>query len=123
MHRLALALGRTVAELVEAIDLDELLGWLAYWSAEPWGEMRADQRMAVGLYYQLLPWMDSAADEPPALEYPYFDDPEETAAAIKSAVEEYRKADEHWRAEIDRMCGRKTGGESHEAKTGNQGAA
>ena len=45
--RLALALGRTVEELLEGIDSAELTEWFAYYQVEPWGEERADWRSAM----------------------------------------------------------------------------
>ena len=36
----------TVRELLERIDSHELAEWQAYYKLEPWGEERADQRMA-----------------------------------------------------------------------------
>lgn len=36
----------TVRELLERIDSRELAEWQAYWTLEPWGEERADQRIA-----------------------------------------------------------------------------
>ena len=43
---MALALGRTVQELLETLDYDELLEWHEYYCLEPFGEIRADLRMA-----------------------------------------------------------------------------
>lgn len=40
MHRLALGLGRTVAELEETLGQAELRDWIAYWALEPWGSIR-----------------------------------------------------------------------------------
>jgi hypothetical protein len=45
--RLALALGRTVRELLEGIDSVELAKWQIYYSIEPFGELRADYRQAI----------------------------------------------------------------------------
>lgn len=42
MYRLALALGRTVAELRRDIDAEEFMHWRAFWGAEPWGDFRSD---------------------------------------------------------------------------------
>lgn len=102
MHRLALRLGKTVAQLRAELDVAELVDWLAYWDVEPWGEARADERMGVQLYYQLSPWMDSEAAEPPSLAYPYFEDPEEAAAAIAAAREEYQRLEAEWAAAVMR---------------------
>lgn len=42
--RLALALGCTVSELENRLQASELDEWYAFWSLEPWGEVRADYR-------------------------------------------------------------------------------
>lgn len=42
MYRLALALGRTVAELRRDLDAEEFMYWRALWAAEPWGDFRSD---------------------------------------------------------------------------------
>jgi hypothetical protein len=46
LHRLALALGRSVDELLDSVTYRELTNWAAYYEAEPWGEWRADARTA-----------------------------------------------------------------------------
>lgn len=43
---MALALGRTVDELLDTISYAELVAWGEYYQAEPWGEWRADARSA-----------------------------------------------------------------------------
>ena len=40
-------MGRTVAELLASIEMDELLDWMAYERLEPFGEERADVRSAI----------------------------------------------------------------------------
>lgn len=40
VHRLALALGRTVAELYETLTPQEMTEWQAYYQLEPWGAWR-----------------------------------------------------------------------------------
>lgn len=40
MHRLALGLGMTIAELETRMSADELDRWHLYWSEEPWGSWR-----------------------------------------------------------------------------------
>jgi Protein of unknown function (DUF4035) len=46
LFRLALALGRTVGELLDSISGPELLQWSEYYAVEPFGEMRDDFRSA-----------------------------------------------------------------------------
>ena len=43
-----MGLGKTLAE-IEAIDKDELFGWMAFYQYEPWGCAVEDQRAATGL--------------------------------------------------------------------------
>lgn len=40
MHRLALALGRTVSELRATLTFNELRAWEEYYRLEPWGATR-----------------------------------------------------------------------------------
>lgn len=40
MHRLALALGRTVAELKDTLSSSEMSNWIEYYKLEPWGAWR-----------------------------------------------------------------------------------
>ena len=37
-HRLALAMGRSVKELLATVDSAELVDWAAYYIHEPWGQ-------------------------------------------------------------------------------------
>lgn len=46
MFRLALAMGRTVGELLDTCSYPELLKWGKYYQREPFGEWRADVRSA-----------------------------------------------------------------------------
>lgn len=46
MFRLALALGRTVEELLESISYEELTEWGHFYNTDPFGEWRADARSA-----------------------------------------------------------------------------
>jgi hypothetical protein len=52
--------------------------------------------MSVQLYYQLSPWMSEDAADPPALSFPYFEDPAEAAAEIAAAREEYQRLEAEW---------------------------
>lgn len=48
--RLALALGRSHAELLASVDAAELAEWEAFWTIEPWGdEWRRTARLATAL--------------------------------------------------------------------------
>jgi len=47
MFQLALALGRTVAELEETMSSRELTEWIAYNAVQPFGDTRADLRSAI----------------------------------------------------------------------------
>ena len=95
-------MGCTVRELLARMELGEYLDWIAYYAAEPWGESRADQRLAVQLHYSLSPWMSEASAEPPSLAYPYFEDLAEAAAEVAAAQAEYRRLEDQWRAAVSR---------------------
>ena len=99
-------MGCTVRELLSRLDLQEYLDWQEYWNAEPWGDLRADQRLAVQLHYTLSPWMPADSDEPPSLAYPYFEDPEEAAAEIIAAQQEYQRLEAAWIAELEEQKGK-----------------
>lgn len=45
---LALALGGTVAELQQRMGAAEFAAWWAFYQVEPFGELRADMRAAMG---------------------------------------------------------------------------
>ena len=47
MHRLALALGRTVAELGVTMTSSELSDWIDYYKIEPWGAWRDNYHAAL----------------------------------------------------------------------------
>lgn len=47
-YRLALAMGRPdVADLCSSLSISQIMGWLAYYALEPWGQERADLRVGV----------------------------------------------------------------------------
>jgi hypothetical protein len=46
MHRLALALGKSVSEMLDSMSYEELCDWGLYFQIEPWGEWRDDLRSA-----------------------------------------------------------------------------
>lgn len=46
-HRLALALGGTVAELQDRMPYREFLEWVAFYQIEPWGDVRGDMQTAL----------------------------------------------------------------------------
>ena len=47
MHRLALSLGYTIAELDERLSSSELTDWMAYYQLEPWGSWRDNWHAAL----------------------------------------------------------------------------
>ena len=55
MFRLALTMGRTVAELAASLSPAEWAGWVAFHDAEPFGPRQEDRRAA----YQLAAWAGS----------------------------------------------------------------
>ena len=46
-HRLALALGGTVAELQDRMPHREFVDWVALYQIEPWGDVRGDMQAAL----------------------------------------------------------------------------
>lgn len=48
-------LGRTVAELENTLSAAEYQHWLAMYELDPWGDQRADMRMAKLIVATLLP--------------------------------------------------------------------
>lgn len=99
VHRLALALGCTVNELLRRLTLDELFAWRAYEELDPWGETRADFRQAAATAYHLSPYLP-VGFELPKLTYPYFAAAEDVdVAAIEAAA---KAAEQHWQ-EWDRQ--------------------
>ena len=55
MHRLALGLGRTVAELEVSLGQSELQDWMRYWMVEPWGAVRDNMHAGVIASAVLMP--------------------------------------------------------------------
>lgn len=47
MHRLALALGKTVHEIETTMSAREFFDWMDFYSVEPFGDQRADIRSGV----------------------------------------------------------------------------
>ncbi len=47
LFRLALAMGRTLQELREALSYAEFQEWCLYYQVEPWGDERADLRAGI----------------------------------------------------------------------------
>lgn len=57
MHRLALGLGKTVAELEASLGAAELDDWYSYWSEEPWGAWRDNVHAGLIAAACLSPYM------------------------------------------------------------------
>lgn len=55
MFVLALALGKSIRELTESMDNTEFFMWWNYYSERPFGDIRADYRMALNTQLQLSP--------------------------------------------------------------------
>lgn len=47
MHRLALALGKTVGELASQLSFSEFVSWCAFYDLEPWGYHMDNWRSAI----------------------------------------------------------------------------
>ena len=78
--------------LLSRLTAEEWLDWLAYYSLQPWGETRADQRQEALLGTLAAPLM-GAGYQMPALRYPYETDgePEIDSAATTLAVSDYQE--------------------------------
>jgi hypothetical protein len=57
MHRLALGLGKTIAELETSLGAAELDDWFSYWSEEPWGSWRDNMHAGLIAAACLGPWI------------------------------------------------------------------
>lgn len=55
LFRLALAFGCPVAELRQRLTMDEWNYWRAFWTLDPWGEQREDERAAYVIAAALAP--------------------------------------------------------------------
>ena len=83
-YRLCLAIGVVHPdELLHRITYSQWLGWLAYYNAEPWGELRADLRGLVQAQFVNAHRMPPGF-ELPSPTYPYWEDtsPEGIAAKV-----------------------------------------
>ena len=93
-------MGRTVDELLRSISWDEWIRWQAYYEIEPWGEERADGRLAVEIAYLLTPYLPTGT-ELPDLAWPYFGEDAEAPdpATVEAEIEAYRRRWAEWEAE------------------------
>jgi hypothetical protein len=76
-----MGLGKTLAE-IEAIDKDELFGWMAFYHYEPWGCAVEDQRFATGLD------LTFAINSKPGTKHPQWFDRGERRADVEPTVEQ-----------------------------------
>ena len=58
---MALALGKTVAELLTTLTNDELVEWMAYYRIDPWGGYRSDLQTA-DIVRSTIGYKDSIGD-------------------------------------------------------------
>lgn len=81
-HRLALALGRSVKELLATVDSEELTWWAAYYIHEPWGmEWMQTARVAT-----TVAWSAGAKDVDERSFLPVFYDRPMTEDQIKNEL-------------------------------------
>jgi len=66
--RLALALGMTVAELLQRMSSHELSEWMAFYKTEPFGDVRGDVQAAVVAQAALAPHMEKGKKPPSLIE-------------------------------------------------------
>lgn len=107
-HRLALALGMTVREMLQKMSSAELTDWLAYWRLDPFGEERADLRAGIVAATTANVWAGKGKRAKPADFMPKFDTPRKarmsqdamktmfrTAAAAFNKTSEAKRKREH----------------------------
>tara|TARA_Y100000310_G_scaffold112096_1_gene110523 strand:- start:215 stop:535 length:321 start_codon:yes stop_codon:yes gene_type:complete len=80
-HRLALALGMTVSEMLQKMSSAELTDWLAYWRLDPFGEERADLRAGIVAATTANVWAGKGKRAKPADFMPKFDTPSKRQTA------------------------------------------
>ncbi|MCM8596654.1 hypothetical protein [Accumulibacter sp.] len=76
LFRLALAMGRTIAELRAVLSYAEFQEWCGYYAIEPWGETRADLRagiVASTVHNVYAGWVGSDHRATPADYMPYLE--------------------------------------------------
>ena len=93
LFRLALAMGRTIAELRAVLSYAEFQEWCLYYQVEPWGDERSDLRAGIvastianyagrqrpeaaepARPADYMPYLERPPAEPPAVEPPLTDD-------------------------------------------------
>jgi hypothetical protein len=100
-HRLALAMRRTVPELLESMTSAELTDWAGYYALEPWGnEWRAFARLAAWVaasagsrnseeiergFMPVAPIEDDEPDAPPEPQQT----PEERRAVLRRVMQQF----------------------------------
>lgn len=77
LFRLALALGKTLAELRATLSFSEFQEWCLYYEIEPWGEQRADLRngiVAASIHNVYAAWIGVKQEAKPADFMPYIEE-------------------------------------------------
>jgi hypothetical protein len=77
------------------VSWDEWIAWRAWYELQPWGEDRNDLRQAVGIAYQLAPYLPKERELPQLL-YPYTKEDAVDAAELKRATEEAAQQWQEW---------------------------
>jgi hypothetical protein len=65
---------------------DLLDWWSRFWTVEPWGDLRADQRAAAQAMWNTAPYAPDGVDLP-SLDFPYFRDADEQVTERIKALE------------------------------------
>lgn len=79
-----------VRGMLGEIDSHELQEWVDYFAAEPWGEVRADQRAAAQALWITAPFSEDGGNLP-ELTFPYFRDEQAQIDERMEALEKRAK--------------------------------
>lgn len=60
MFILALALGKSIKELMNSMTTKEYYAWRAYYKEQPFGDLRSDYRMALNTQTLIGPYLKSS---------------------------------------------------------------
>jgi|TARA_R100001530_G_scaffold41605_1_gene31811 hypothetical protein len=83
-HRLAIALGMTVGEMLRKMSSSEMADWIAFWRLDPWGEERADLRSGIIAAVTANVWSGKGRKAKPADFMPNFVEPDRPRQSMES---------------------------------------
>lgn len=92
MHRLALGLGMTIAELGARMGATELERWMEFWRVEPWGPYRDNIHAGLIAAAVLQPHVPRGKRSPTHADFMLKDAQETRASAEKSLLSFFKMA-------------------------------